>query len=90
MAACRQWYEQCVANGIADPKSVKQGALELLAPDKVEGVVPGITPSTTWGLLSYRLNLLSTANSDQIKSCARFEMYVSEMAIDGSGALARG
>ena len=80
------WYEQCVANGIADPKSVKQGALEMLAPDK-STVLFRITLKDC-GLLSLKLQP-STANSGDIKR-ARFEMFVSEMAIDGSGSLARG
>lgn len=80
------WYEQCVANGMSDDKSVKQGALEFLAPDKAT-VLFRITLHDV-GLLSYRL-MQSTANSDQIKR-ARFEMYVGAMELDGSGDLARG
>ncbi|HEY1812646.1 MAG TPA: hypothetical protein VGG74_09900 [Kofleriaceae bacterium] len=80
------WYEQCVANGIADPKSAKQGSLEMLAPDK-STVLFRLTLKDC-GLLSFKLNQ-STANSGDIKR-ARFEMFVSEMAIDGSGSLARG
>jgi hypothetical protein len=80
------WYEQCVANGIADPKSLKQGSLEMLAPDR-STVLFRLTLKDC-GLLSFKLSP-STANSGEIKR-ARFEMHVTEMAIDGQGALARG
>ena len=85
-AGMQTWYEQCVANGIADPKSVKQGSLEMLAPDRSTVLFRLILKDC--GLLSLKLNQ-STANSGDIKR-AKFEMYVGEMAIDGAGALARG
>jgi len=80
------WYEDCIANGMSDDKSIKQGALEFLGPDKSK-VLFRITLKDV-GLLSYKI-LPSTANSDQIKR-GRFEMYVGAMELDGSGDLARG
>ena len=85
-AGMQTWYEQCVANGIADPKSVKQGSLEMLAPDRSTVLFRLLLKDC--GLLNFKLNP-STANSGDIKR-AKFEMYVGEMAIDGAGALARG
>ncbi len=82
----QKWYEQCVANGMADTQSIKQGALEFLAPDK-HTVLFRITLRDC-GLLSYKLQP-STANSDQIKR-AKFEIYVGAMDLDGKGELARG
>ena len=82
----QQWYEDCIANGQDDTKSVKQGSLEFLGPDKAK-VLFRITLNDV-GLVSYKL-MPSTANSDQIKR-GRFEMYVANMALDGSGDLARG
>jgi len=80
------WYEDCIANGMSDDKSIKQGALEFLGPDKSK-VLFRITLKDV-GLLSYKI-MPSTANSDQIKR-GRFEMYVGAMELDGSGDLARG
>jgi hypothetical protein len=85
-AGMQAWYEQCLANGMSDDKSKKSGSLEFLAPDKSR-VLFRITLADV-GLLSYKIQP-STANSDQIKR-ARFEMFVGQMEIDGSGDLARG
>jgi hypothetical protein len=84
-AGIQKWYEQCVANGLADPKSQRTGSLEFLAPDKSE-VLFRINLYEC-GLLSFKI-MPSTANSAEIKR-AKFELFASRMELDGE-SLTRG
>jgi hypothetical protein len=82
----QKWYEECVANGMADTKAVRGGSINFLGPDKSTVLYRIVLKDC--GMLSYKLQQ-STANSDQIKR-AKFEMYVGSMELDGKGDLARG
>jgi hypothetical protein len=77
------WYEQYVVKGKKDPAAQKSGSLEFLSPDRGQ---------TLFRITMFHMGILkaqvqqSTANSDQIKR-VKFELYVSDMKLDGPGAL---
>jgi hypothetical protein len=78
-----RWYDEYVVKGRKDPKAQKTGSLEFLAPDRSKAL---------FRINLFQLGILkahmmpSTANADQIKR-VKFELYVSEMRLDGPGAL---
>ena len=78
-----EWYEKYVVKGHRDPKAQKSGSIEFLTPDRNE-VLFRIT-LFNMGLLKAQMQQ-STANSDTIKR-VKFELYVTEMKLDGPGAL---
>jgi hypothetical protein len=77
------WYQQYVVKGKKDPRAQKQGSLEFLSPDRSKTLFR----ITLWNMGILKASMLpSTANSDQIKR-VKFDIYVSEMKLDGPGAL---
>jgi hypothetical protein len=77
------WYEQYVVNGKKDPDAQKQGSIEFLTPDRSKTLFR----ITLWNMGILKAGIQqSTANADQIKR-VKFEVYVSEMQLDGPGAL---
>jgi hypothetical protein len=76
------WHAQTVHQGKLE-KMHRTAMLEFLAPDKHK-VLFRINMDQV-GLLSTQMQQ-STANSDQIKRL-KFELYVGQMQLDGSGAL---
>ena len=85
-AGLQQWYKQTVANGIADPKAQRSGSLEFLAPDKTEVLFRIVFAQC--GLLKLEM-MPSTANSAEIKRM-KFEIFVSEMELDGKNMASGG
>jgi hypothetical protein len=77
------WYDKYVASGQKDPKAQLSGHLDFLAPNRSD-VLFRIT-LTKMGLLKAQIQS-STANADQIKR-VKYELYVSDMKLDGPGAL---
>ena len=77
------WYEKYVVKGHKDPAAQKSGSLEFLTPDRSK-VLFRIT-MFNMGILKASM-LASTANADQIKR-VKFDLYVSDMKLDGPGAL---
>jgi hypothetical protein len=77
------WYNDYVVKGKKDPKAQKSGSLEFLSPDRSK---------TLFRITMFHMGILkasvqqSTANSDSIKR-VKFELYVSDMQLDGPGAL---
>ena len=77
------WYDQYVASGQKDPKAQLSGHLDFLAPNRSD-VLFRIT-LTKMGIIKAQIQS-STANADQIKR-VKYELYVSDMKLDGPGAL---
>lgn len=77
------WHEKYVQKGAVDGAQQRTGMIEFLGPDKSK-VLFRIQLSEV-GLFSLSMQQ-STANSDQIKR-VKFELYVGNMSLDGSGAL---
>jgi hypothetical protein len=77
------WYEQYVVKGKKDPSAQKSGSLEFLSPDRSKTLFR-IT-LFNMGIVKAQI-MASTANADQIKR-VKFELYVSDMKLDGPGAL---
>ena len=77
------WYQSYIANGKKDKAAQKSGSLEFLSPDRGKTLFR----ITMKHIAPFKFQILSsTANSDQIKR-AKFELYVSDMELDGPGAL---
>jgi hypothetical protein len=77
------WYDQYVVKGKKDPNAQKQGSIEFLSPDRNKTLFR----ITLWnmGILKAAIPQ-STANADTIKRL-KFDLYVSEMQLDGPSAL---
>jgi hypothetical protein len=77
------WYDEYIVKGKKDPTAQKQGSIEFLSPDRSKTLFR----ITLWnmGIVNAQLPQ-STANADAIKRL-KFELYVSEMQLDGPGAL---
>jgi hypothetical protein len=78
-----EWYEKYIVKGHKDPHAQKSGSLEFLTPDRNK-VLFRIT-LFNMGILKAQIQA-STANADQIKR-VKFDLYVSDMKLDGPGAL---
>jgi len=77
------WYDKYVARGKKDTDAQKGGSIEFLTPDRKQTLFR-IT-LFNMGITKAQIQA-STANADQIKR-VKFELYVSDMKLDGPGAL---